>query len=746
MAEGTDRTVPRLIEHNSPPDGAVLNREHYETELGEILGQVEQYTDRVDHGELRRAFEFAYLMHEGQARKTGDPFIEHPIQVLRILTHLKMDQDTLVAGLLHDTLEDCQDKGATLPRITERFGEHVAMLVDGVTKIGDLKIKSFEHQQSVNYRKMLLSMSRDIRVIFVKFADRVHNMRTIEALRKEKAERIARETLEIYAPLAHRFGMGSIKWELEDHCLKVLEPDFYQDLVDKISLGLEEREQVIEEAVAPIRRRLSDYGIEDFHIFGRPKHFYSIYHKIHKRQKSFEEILDLFAIRILVNRVEDCYFALGVVHNIYTPIHERFSDYIATPKSNGYQSLHTKVVGPRGRTLEVQIRTREMNKVAEYGLAAHWIYKEGVDTDEQLDRFFSWIKQVLEEDSLEGSSREFLEGFKINLYQDDIFVFSPRGDLFKLPKGSTPVDFAFAVHTNVGLQCIGAKVDKKIVPLDHEMSSGCTVEVLTSKKQKPSVDWLRYVRTPKARSRIKRWLRESQWQQSLELGEEVLKKELEKAGRTLKEVDLGAVAQSMGYSDRDKLLAAVGAGDQTVPAVLRKILPADDPQQEGLLSRIFRRGGKPPPSSAINIQGMGDMVINFAKCCQPLPGDEIVGFIVSGKGVKVHRRNCPNISQLISKPERLVDVQWDSHRDQHFNSRIILVANDRRNLLRDISDALAKLDVNIQQFTMRRQDDLAIGRFVLEVKNLGQLTSILKKLRSLPKVIRVERHDHGADW
>lgn len=736
--------MPQLVAHSHPPQDTVLDRAHFARELEQVLAIVRDYAPTVDADLLLRAFEYSYEMHEGQVRKNGVPYIEHPLQVMRILAHLKMDGDTLAAGLLHDVVEDCADKGASLPQVLERFGEHVAAIVDGVTKIGDLKFRSFEHKQSVNYRKMLLSMTRDIRVIFVKFADRLHNMRTIDALRSDKAERIARETLEVYAPLAHRFGMGSVKWELEDLALKVLEPEFYQELIQKIELRREEREAVIEEALAPIRQRLQDYGLAKFQIFGRPKHFYSIWHKIHNRQKTFEEILDLFAVRILVDKVEDCYFALGVVHNLYTPIHERFSDYIATPKSNGYQSLHTKVVGPRGRTLEVQIRTREMHRVAEYGLAAHWIYKDGGDADDQLDRFFSWIKQVLAEDNHEDASREFLEDFKINLYQDDIFVFSPKGDLYKLPRGSTPIDFAFAVHTNVGLSCIGAKENGRLVPLDHELSSGSSIEVITSKNQTPSLDWMRIVRTNKARSRIKRWLRESQYEQSLALGEEVVKRELDSRRMEVKGVDLEAAAQSLGYSNREKMLAAIGSGDLPVTHLLRKIAP-EKKDGDGLLTRIFRRRGG-SPDNAVRIQGLGSMVVQFARCCQPLPGDDIVGFIVTGKGVKVHRRNCPNISQLTSQPERMVPVSWDSHQEHHFNARVLLVATDRRHLIRDITEALSKMDVNIQQFTMRKQDDLGIGKFVLEVQNLSQLTSILKKLRSLPKVIRVERHDQGADW
>ncbi|MCA9783777.1 MAG: bifunctional (p)ppGpp synthetase/guanosine-3',5'-bis(diphosphate) 3'-pyrophosphohydrolase [Calditrichaeota bacterium] len=728
-----------------PPEFPGTSHADYRRAVEEIVSSPPESGPSFDPAEVLRAFEFAYKAHDGQVRRSGEPYIGHPIEVLRILVRQRMDQDTLIAGLLHDTVEDCES--VELTDIVSEFGEHVAVIVDGVTKIGGLKFASTEHRQSVNYRKMLLSMSRDIRVIFVKFADRLHNMRTIDHLSTEKSDRIARETLDVYAPLAHRFGMGSIKWELEDLCLKVLEPEFYNELVEKIDLKREQREEVIELAIRPLREKLVSYGVAH-RIFGRPKHFYSIWNKIHQRHKTFEEILDLFAIRIIVERLEDCYFALGTVHNIYNPIADRFSDYVATPKSNGYQSLHTKVVGPGGRTLEIQIRTEEMNRVAEFGLAAHWIYKEGGDRDRQLNEFFTWIKQVLDENAPEASSDEFLEGFKINLYQDDIFVFSPKGDLYKLPKGATPIDFAFAVHTNVGLNCSGARVDRRMVPLDTELTSGSIVEILTSKTQRPSQDWLRIATTNRARSKIRRWLKERRWHESRDLGEEMFRRELERNQLVAKEVNATDLAQSMGYKAVDQLYAALGAGDVTMPTVMRKVIPEDaDAVQQTLLRRLFRRSDKRKPRrSAVRISGLQNMVVQFGRCCQPLPGDEIVGFVATGQGVKIHRANCANVSQMVGKSERQVDVEWDSERNDTFNSRLMVVATDRKSLIHDISDTLAKLDVNISQFTMKRQEELAIGRIVIEVKNLSQLQSIINKLKAIPKVIRVDRHDQSADW
>lgn len=733
---------------DKPPDNPAPpghSREDYRRAVEQILAAMPEGGLAVDAEQVLRAFEFAFKAHDGQVRKSGEPYIAHPVEVLRILVRQRMDQDTLIAGLLHDTVEDCE--GVELSDIVSGFGEHVAVIVDGVTKIGGLKFASTEHRQSVNYRKMLLSMSRDIRVIFVKFADRLHNMRTIESLPPHKAERIARETLEVYAPLAHRFGMGSIKWELEDLCLKVIEPDFYNELVEKIDLKREQREEVIELAIRPLREKLESYGVKH-RIFGRPKHFYSIWGKIHQRHKTFEEILDLFAIRIIVERLEDCYFVLGTVHNIYTPIADRFSDYVATPKSNGYQSLHTKVVGPGGRTLEIQIRTEEMNRVAEYGLAAHWIYKEGGDRDRQLSEFFTWIKQVLDENAVEAGSEEFLEGFKINLYQDDIFVFSPKGDLYKLPKGATPIDFAFAVHTNVGLTCTGARVDRKMVPLDTELTSGSIVEIVTAKNQRPSQDWLRIATTNRARSKIRRWLKERRWHESRDLGEEIFRRELERNHLAAKEVNTTDLAQSMGFKGVEHLFAAVGAGDLTLSTVMRKLIPEDgESAQQSLLRRLFRRGDKRKTRrSAVRISGLQNMVVQFGRCCQPLPGDEIVGFVATGQGVKIHRANCANVSQMVGKSDRQVEVEWDSERHDTFNSRLMVVATDRKSLIHDISETLAKLDVNISQFTMKRQEELAIGRIVIEVKNLSQLQTIINRLKAIPKVIRVDRHDQSADW
>ncbi len=712
----------------------------------ETLQKAPQGGPPLDDETILRAFDFARTAHEGQTRKSGEPYIVHPVAVLQILVRQRMDTDTLVAALLHDTVEDCES--VDLHDVAREFGEHVAVIVDGVTKIGGLKFASTEHRQSVNYRKMLLSMSRDIRVIFVKFADRLHNMRTIGSLAPEKAGRIARETLEVYAPLAHRFGMGSIKWELEDLCLKVLEPEFYAQLIDKIELKREEREEVIEQAIAPIREKLVSYGVQH-RIYGRPKHFYSIFNKIHNRRKTFEEILDLFAIRIMVDRIEDCYFVLGAVHNIYNPITDKFSDYVATPKSNGYQSLHTKVVGPGGRTLEIQIRTEEMNRVAEFGLAAHWIYKEGGKRDQHLGDFFKWIKQVLDENVADSDSTEFLEDFKINLYQDDVFVFSPKGDLYKLPKGSTPIDFAFAIHTNVGLACSGARIDQKFVGLDAELTSGSIVEIVTAKNQKPSEDWLRIAKTNRARSKIRRWLKERRWHESRDLGEEILRKELEKEQLGIRSVNLTDLAQTSGFRGVDQLYAALGAGDLSLATLMRKILPeSGETEQDTLLKRIFRRGGdkKKARKSAVRIGGLGNMAVQFARCCQPLPGDDIVGFVATGQGVKIHRSNCANVSRMIGRSERQVDVEWDSDRSDNFNARLMIVASDRKNLIHDISECLANLDVNITQFTMKRQDELAIGRCVLDVKSLNHLQQIINKIKALPKVIRVDRHDQSADW
>ncbi|MFQ6094198.1 MAG: RelA/SpoT family protein, partial [bacterium] len=530
----------------------------YTSGLRALLDEVKSYTRTADLDFITHAYRFSEMAHKNQSRRSGRPYMDHCVEAARILAGLHLDSATIAAGLLHDVVEDTK---ITIEQVREEFGEEIAGLVDGVTKIGGLTFQSREEQQAENFRKMLLSMAKDIRVILIKFADRLHNMRTLEHLSPKKAKEIALETLDVYAPLAHRFGISRIKWELEDLSLKYIHPRAYQELEAKITETRQEREQYIKEVEKPLVKELKKAGVKA-NIYGRAKHFYSVYEKMNRRNVPFEEIQDLLAIRVIVSTVQDCYHALGVVHSLYTPVQDRFDDYIATPKSNMYQSLHTTVVGPRGKMVEIQIRTREMHRIAEEGIAAHWRYKEGKEKEDELDQHMRWLRQLIDWQVETPDPREFLESLKIDLFQDEAFVFTPKGDLFRLPKGSTPIDFGFAVHTDIGLHCSGARVNGKFVPLSTPLRSGDTVEIITSPSQKPNQDWLNIVKTPRAKSKIRGWLREQLHEQSVKLGEEILERELKKhrIKKRPKEELLG-IAQDFGFFDLSGLYAALGSGD-----------------------------------------------------------------------------------------------------------------------------------------------------------------------------------------
>ena len=719
------------------------NEERFRGYLREIRSLLKKTTPREGLELVERAYEFARDAHKDQLRMNGDPYFIHCLEVGKILAELEMDYITVAAGLLHDVVEDT---GVTLEEVSEKFSPEIAQLVDGVTKIGGLHFHSLEEKQAENFRKMIFSMVQDIRVIMIKFADRLHNMRTIEYLPEVKQRRIALETREIYAPLAHRLGIARIKWELEDLAFKVLNPREYEELSSKIQERREEREAYIRRLAGPIKRELKKANIQA-QISGRPKHLYSIYRKMVTRQKPFEEIYDLFALRILVNRIDECYFALGVVHTLYTPIHERFKDYIATPKSNMYQSLHTTVIGPEGRMVEIQIRTYDMHKTAESGIAAHWRYKEGKTEEDEFDKQLMFLRQVLDWQRDSGDPKEFMEDLKISLFQDEIFVFTPKGDLIKLPRGSTPVDFAFAVHTDVGLHCIGAKVNGRIVPLNTRLHSGDSVEIITSAKQTPNPDWIKFVKTSKARSKIKRWIKESMQDESIRLGKELLERNLKKYSVKVSEEDLVDVAQSLGYQDLDRLHAALGRGDVSVQAVLKKLFPPEvlEKKDDSFFKKFISRARK--TSDGIKVQGLDHLMISFAKCCQPVPGDRIVGFITRGRGIVVHRADCPNLLALMEDPDRQVEVEWDVDRNRQFMVRLNLIGEDRKHFLRDVSEAIAKADTNIVSIEMKSVDSLVYGNIIVEVRNLQHLTRVINKIDSVKGVIRIERLDglHGRE-
>ena len=714
--------------------------EKYKTGLRNLIRKIRKYNTGFDSVFLKKVYEFSYNAHRDQLRKSGELYFEHPLQVANILADLKMDMVTICGSLLHDVAEDT---GITLDEVGEEFGEEIKILVDGVTKISELKFDSIEVRQAENFRKMIVSMIDDIRVILIKFADRLHNMRTLEFLPEKKRARIARETLEVYAPLAHRLGIARIKWELEDYAFKALFPDEYADIVKRVSEKRDEREKYIQRITRPIRKELKKLGVEAT-ITGRPKHFFSIYMKMKRRKLSFEEIYDLLAIRIIVNRIEECYFVLGVVHSLYAPIHEKFNDYIATPKSNMYQSLHTKLIGPEGKTVEVQIRTHEMNRTAEEGIAAHWRYKEGKVKEDSFDKHLVWLRRVLEWQQDAPESKEFMEYLKIDLFHDEVFVFTPKGDLFRLPSGSTPVDFAFAVHTDVGYHCLGAKVNKKIVPLNYQLHSGDSIEIITSNNQHPNPEWKNFVKTTKARSKIKRWIKDSMFEQSLKLGEEMFTKELKRVRKKPLNEDIEALSQTYGFTELNQFYAAIGCGEVSIHSVMNKLAreQVDNEKSETVFKRFLRR---PKPSGeGVLVQGIDNLLMTFGQCCQPVPGDQIRGFISKGRGIVIHRTDCKNMFHLMKSPDQIIDVEWDVEKDKLFSVRLYMTANERKDFLKELSEVLSKLNVNILNLDMKTVDTFIHSHIIIEVKNLNHLNIIIKNIKKIHGVLNVERLN-GSD-
>ena len=715
----------------SPALEAVLDEAKDYPNLQMLLIEVASCRDQADFALIARAFHFARNLHAGQRRLSGHPFLQHCVEVARLLAQLRMDEATVAAGLLHDVLEDTS---ATYDEIVRQFGETIAALIDGVTKIDRFTSSSREVRQAETYRKMLLSMVRDIRVILIKLVDRLHNMRTLEYADGERQQRIARETLEVHAPLAHRFGLARIRWELEDRSFKFLIPDLYEELRKKIAMTRSQREEYIEEFKAPIQEELNDNQIEA-EIAGRAKNFYSIYNKMRARNKPFEEIFDLLAVRIIVNSVRDCYSALGLVHSIYHPLPERIKDYIYTPKSNMYQSLHTTVIGPRGRPVEVQIRTWEMHYTAELGIAAHWRYKMGEKTASDLDPHMVWLRQVLEWQQESTDPAEFMENLKIELFQDEIFVFTPKGDLHSLPRGATPIDLAFAVHTDVGQHCLAAKVDGQIVPLNTELKSGNTIQIITSPNQKPSQYWLEFVKTTKARQRIRRWLKDELFTRSVGLGQEMLERELKRYRKILAAEELKSLVKEFGQGEVDQLYAAIGNGDLSTGRIVGKLFPNRQPRKSPTRLRDKR---------GIHIQGLNDLLINFGKCCNPIPGDPIIGMITRGRGITVHRTDCPNISDLSEQPERLLTVQWDLEEEQTFTVQLRTRSHDRKYLLSDISKAISDTGTNIRGSSTRTSGSISEQSFWIDVNDTRQLRSILEKIRQINGVIEVRRVDEPS--
>jgi guanosine-3',5'-bis(diphosphate) 3'-pyrophosphohydrolase len=717
------------------------------TQLEQIPGwdlTTEAVNDRLDIELLARAYRFSERAHSGQTRRNGDPYVTHCVEVAKILAELQLDSVTVASGLIHDVVEDT---AVTVEEVEREFGREIAQIVDGLTKIGHLPLTSTQERQVENYRKLLLSIAKDARVILIKLADRLHNMRTLEFMPDEKRLRISQETRDLYAPLAHRFGLAAMKAELEDLAFKFLEPLEYKNLAKLIVQKRKERESLIEEMAQPLRQRLADAGIKVYEASGRPKHLWSIFKKMQKRDKPYEEIYDLLAIRVLVENVQECYHALGVIHGEWTPLQERIKDYIASPKSNGYQSLHTTIFGPKQTLFEIQIRTREMHRTADFGIAAHWRYKEGGKEKDDLDRALHWFRQVLELQLDAETPDQFLEFLKLDLYQDEIFVFTPTGDVHQLPRGATPIDFAFAVHTEVGLHTQGAKVNGRIVPLSRELKNSETVEIIRSPNARPSRDWLAHVRTGRARHRIRQWLRHEEQSTSIRIGSEILERELKRRRHAkLTDAQLAEAAQILKLSDETHLFASIGQGDINVTQVLRALYPDFDERDDSALKpspleRLIDRMKRSGTSKGIRIQGVDGLMVRYAQCCQPVPGDKVVGYVTRGRGVSIHRGDCPNLLFLAHEPERRLDIDWQESEGERFVIRLAIEASDRRGLYADLAQAVSETGTDIRSLELKTTDGRVSGAALVEVENLAHLEKIIKAVRRVKGVSEVSRRE-----
>ena len=683
--------------------------------------------------ELWNAYEFGSRHHEGQKRISGDSYFEsHCVEVAKILASWNMDHITIIGGMLHDTIEDTN---ATFEEIEENFGLDVANLVNGVSNLSGIRFSSRKAKQAGNFMKMLISVAQDLRVIIIKFADRLHNMSTIKHLPRIKQHRIAIETRDVYAPLAHRLGMAKVKWMLDDLVLKTLNPDIYKEIESKLKSSNKEREKYIRTITKVLNHELEDYNINP-QISGRPKSHSSIYGKMLKRGKAFEEIYDVLALRIVVKKVEDCYLSLGVLHQKFKPIQERFKDFIATPKSNGYQSIHTTVVGPIGKLVEIQIRTAEMEETAEIGVAAHWRYKEG--TAKSVDNHVKWLRELLDIlQSEENDPKEFMHLLKIDLFGDEIFVFTPKGDLVQLPVKSTPLDFAFQVHSEVGKTCLGAKVNHKVVPLNTELQNGDTVEVITSSSQSPSYGWLKFAITSKARNQIKRFLSKQEREESAKMGEEILTKSLRRLKMLNRLDEVKSAYSKFGFGGETQLVEAVGKGELSVRDIMDKLAPEKDPIEEQETSRFFNLRRK--ESRSIKLEGITNIMANFGKCCNPIPGDDMVGFITRGRGMTVHRSQCPSLPLLSEESDRLVPVDWEVARNDLFNVRMKVLGQDRKGLLKDMTETISKLNINMTSVDIKVKDAMATAILIIQVNNLKQLDRVVRKISKVKDIDYVER-------
>ncbi|MFN3872444.1 MAG: RelA/SpoT family protein [Ignavibacterium sp.] len=710
--------------------------------LDALLNNCRKNLPKVDEALITKAFEYAIEAHKNDLRASGEPYFTHPYEVANIVVEeFPLDDITVISALLHDVVEDTE---FTLEILSKEFGKEVAEIVDGVTKISGI-FRGHEITKAENYRKLLLSMVKDVRVILVKFADRLHNMRTLEFVSPDKQRRIAQETLEIYAPFAHRFGLAKVKWELEDLSFKFLNREAYEELARKLKAKRKDREAYIKKFSEPIIKKLNEYKLK-YELNGRPKHLYSIYRKMVRRNKPFEEIYDLFAVRIILDTddANACYTVLGIVNQIYLPVPDRFKDYISIPKTNNYQSIHTTVVGPEGRLVEVQIRTRQMHEIAEKGVAAHWRYKENkTASDKELENWVNWIRDIFENASKDEQKKELMESFKLNLYQDEIYVFTPKGDLRRLPVGSTPVDFAFDIHSKVGHHCIGAKVDGKIVPLDTELHSGDQVEIITSKNQHPNKNWLKFVKTHKARNEIRKWLNKEE-QEIIEKGREIWEKKVKKLKLNFNPDELLRLAHLNKYDNVRQFFKAIAQGLINVDDIITANKEREEKEkQKDLEFDKFANVARSDIGGILVDGKKSGILYTYAKCCNPIPGDPVIGYITVGEGIKIHRKNCVNLLNLsVQDSSKLVNVQWPETEDNLFVAGLTIRGEDRPGILNDISHTIVTYrNTNIKSININTTDSTFEGSVTVYVQNLEHLNRIIERLKKVQGIYSVERFE-----